>query len=126
MAELHAMRTDLRKVLAKSEDHEKRLESLESLKHSYRELIECNDAVIRDLNVLKEQQESLVQTVGKHVEGALRGDLLDLRRELRTEMAKIIMSNGALTEAQQQLTTLLLDRPCVSGGDGNCIVEDPK
>ena len=97
---------------------------MEPMRDSYRDLIVCNDSILRELNHLRESQVNLIATVTKEVEGALRGDVLDLRRELRTEMAKLGMSHGALVESQQQLTTILLERPCVA--NGNCAVDDEE
>lgn len=48
----------------------------------------------------------LAASVSREVEGALRGDILDLRREL--------------LEGQQRLTEVLLAKPCIVVDDGKC------
>lgn len=127
MSELHALRNDLKKqgsdlhrLADQHNEHERRIKALEPLKDSYRDLLECNINIVKELNEIKETQRTLVNTMAIQVEGALRGDLLDLRKELRTDMVQLHISAGALTEAQQQLATILMERPCVVGDSDRC------
>jgi len=126
MEELQALRRDvlkqgddLHKLVDQHNEHERRIKALEPLKESYRSLLECNVSIVKELNDIKEMHRSLVVSLSREVEGALRGDLLDLRKELRTDIAKLTIGTGALTEAQQQLSSILMERPCVVNDNGD-------
>lgn len=81
--------SDIRKLVEQHNDHEKRLKELEPVKAGYRSLIECNDHLVHEIRALKESQEGLMNEMAARVERSLRTDILEMRRELRTELARI-------------------------------------
>jgi hypothetical protein len=106
--DVHVQGKNLKRLVDQHNDHERRLreqerrlKELEPMRDNYRTLIECNSAVMRELDGIRERQDTLIESASKSIEHALRADVLDMRRELRTELAR--------------LSRLLEERPCVAG-----------
>lgn len=117
-ADLMRRLVDLEQGLtARLEDHERRIMAIEPVAASLHDVVECNAIILRELGAIRDAQESAMSEVARRAEGSLRADVLALRHELRSEMA-------LLRGASETLTKELKDRPCFSGGNGGCGVEE--
>lgn len=102
-------------LTARLDDHERRITAIEPVAASLRDVLECNAQIIRELAAIRHTQESVMDEQSRRVEGNLRSDLLELRHDLRSEMAR-------LREGNEKLTEELRSRPCFKG-NGDCVVE---
>lgn len=107
------LRADVSKLVQSRDNHERRIAALEPIRESFREILSCNDQILRELNALRESQQTLVRDMSERVERSLREDVLGLRKDLRTDMAALRTAVGDLTER-------LDSRPCVATGAETC------
>lgn len=113
------LRADVSKLVQSRDNHERRIAALEPIRESFREILSCNDQILRELNALRESQETLVKDMSERVERSLREDVLGLRKDLRTDMAALRTAVGDLTER-------LDSRPCVATGAETCEAHEPE